>query len=198
MTGSRILKFDSSAIAIASAKVREGGLIVFPTDTVYGLGCDPQNPAAVLRLFNVKRRENRPIPILCDSLETAQRLVSFNRAAGLLAKKYWPGPLTIVAPMKFPLTPKIHQGTRNLGVRVPASPPCLELIQKCGGFLTGTSANISGEPPCRTAKAAERILGQEVDHVLDGGRLSGKPSTVVQASGEDIIVLRRGPIGVTD
>ncbi len=195
---SRVLKFDRSTIPIASDKVRDGGLIVFPTDTVYGLGCDPENPVAVSRLIRAKRREPKPIPLLCDSVETARKLVSLNMAAREIAESRWPGAITIVAPMKRALPEEIHRGTGNLGVRVPASTLCLELLRACGGYMTGTSANLSGEAPCRTAEEARLKLGSRVDIILDGGRLNGEPSTVVQASGREIIVLRRGSIGVTD
>ena len=178
--------------------VIQGGLIVYPTDTVYGLGCDPTNEDAVRRLLDAKKRDQRPIPVLCSSNTTAMELVAMNKEALELARRFWPGALTIVAPLKRSLPFLLHQGTGTLGVRVPAMPLCVALIEACGGWLTGTSANLSGSPSARTAGEAARQLGDQVDLVLDGGRLEGLESTVVRAVGDGIQVLRAGPVGVSD
>ncbi len=173
-------------------------MIVYPTDTVYGLGCDPFDRVAVQRLFEAKRREARPMPILCAGVESAKELVEMDQNARKLALDYWPGPLTIVAPLKKTLPFPLHQGTGTLAVRVPASSLCIRLIQACGGLLTGTSANISGAPSSRTANEALRQLGDSVDLVLDGGRLEGPESTVVRAVEGRVEVLRQGPVRVRD
>ncbi len=178
----------------AAGLVKKGGLLVFPSDTVYGLGCDPMNEAAVERLFTVKRREAKPIPVLCADLTYADRLVSLDPVALSLARRYWPGALTVVAPMIRELPFQIHQGTRTLGVRVPASNLCIQLIAESGGYLTGTSANLSGRPACRSASEAMAELGGEVDLILDGGTLAGKESTVVKVTEGKLLVLRRGAV----
>ncbi|MBI3859241.1 MAG: threonylcarbamoyl-AMP synthase [Thaumarchaeota archaeon] len=197
--GTKVMKFDDRGITIASRIVKHGGLIVFPTDTLYGLGCDPRDGRATERLLSAKRRSGgSPIPVLCDGFDSAEALVTLGKTARLLAHRHWPGPLTIVAPMKAELAEGIHQGTESVGVRVPDSRMCRALIRSCGGLLTGTSANVSGEPPCRTALSALRRMGDLVDLILDGGRLDGPPSTVVKVVGEKIIVLRRGKVGVKD
>ncbi|MDA4125558.1 MAG: L-threonylcarbamoyladenylate synthase [Thaumarchaeota archaeon] len=193
-----IVAFDEDSIPSASALVASGGLIVYPTDTVYGLGCDPHNEKAVRRLFEAKRRDASPVPILCDGIESALRLVEMNPRALKLAERHWPGALTIVATLKVPLPFPLHQGTGTLGVRVPGSELCLRLITECGGQLTGTSANLSGAPSSRTALEARRQLGDTVDLVLDGGRLEGLESTVIRVTGEKIEAIRRGPVGVSE
>lgn len=182
----------------AASVVKSGGLVVYPTDTVYGLGCDPVNDAAIRRLFEAKKREARPIPVLCDGLGSAMELVEMNKKARELAAKFWPGSLTIVAPLRKALPFPLHQGTGTLGVRVPDSALCVSLIRACGGSLTGTSANVSGSPSSRTAEEALSQLGDSVDLVLDGGRLEGSESTVVRVVGNEIEAIRRGPVGVTD
>ena len=187
---------DSGSILKAAMKVRQGGLVVFPTDTVYGLGCDPLNGAAVRRLFNAKGRVSKPIPVLCASLEKATGLVDLKGSALDLAQKHWPGALTIVAPLRRSVPPELSQGRPNLGVRVPDHPGCLELIAACGGWLTGTSANLSGKPSSRSAAEAFDQLGKVVDIVLDGGRLLGTESTVVQVVDGEVTILRTGQIGV--
>jgi len=192
----RLLAMNSDSIVSAAKAVRRGLLVVYPTDTVYGLGCDPLNHAAVRRLFEAKGRESKPVPVLCASAEKADGLVKLSGRAAELAREYWPGPLTIVAASRRPLPPQLTQGGEYLGVRVPAHSGCLELIAACGGWLIGTSANRSGKPAARTAGEALDELGGSVDFVLDGGRLSGQESTVVKVVGNDVTILRTGPIGV--
>jgi len=170
--------------------------VVYPTDTVYGIGCDPFNEEAVAKLFDAKVRSTKPIPILCDSMRSARALASMNPTAQVLAEEFWPGGLTIVMPAKRPLPYLVDQGSGEVGLRVPAMKDCVEFIKECGGFLTGSSANLSGEPPCRTAEEALGVLGGKVDLVLDGGRLEGLESTVVRVRGESIEILREGAVKV--
>jgi len=192
----RLLPMNSDSISLAAKAVRRGLLVVYPTDTVYGLGCDPLNHAAVRRLFEAKGRESKPVPVLCATAEKAEELVKFSRRASELSKEHWPGALTIVAPLRRPVAPQLTQGGELLGVRVPAHSGCLELLATCGGWLTGTSANRSGEPSARSAGEALDALGHDVDVVLDGGRLGGLESTVVKVVGDEVTILRTGPIGV--
>ncbi|MDA4121150.1 MAG: L-threonylcarbamoyladenylate synthase [Thaumarchaeota archaeon] len=189
---------DPASIARASSIVMAGGLVVFPTDTVYGLGCDPFNEQSVRKLFDAKGREAKPIPLLCASLEESVAVVNFGPKALQLARLFWPGPLTIVAPLRVRVPDLLHQGTGTLGVRIPASRTTLDLIKSCGGYLTGTSANRSGRPSSRTAREALEQLGDSVQLILDGGTLQGLESTVVKVVGDDLIILRQGPVGVPD
>jgi len=193
-----VVPFTRLGVTEAAAVVRGGGLVVYPTDTVYGLGANPKDVAAVTRLFKVKKRDAKPIPILCDSLTSALRLAWLNPRSVELAKRYWPGALTIVAPLRTELPFSIHQGTGTVGVRVPGSKLCVLLVRLCGGMLTGTSANLSGKSPCRSAEEANEQLGEDVDMILNGGQLAGVASTVVRAVGDKIEVLREGAVGVND
>ncbi len=198
MPHARTLPFESTSISEAASLIVKGGLVVYPTDTVYGLGCDPTSEAGVLRLLSAKRRQDKPVSVLCSSESAASELVELSVVARRLAAKHWPGPLTIVAPLRRELPFGLHRGTGTLGVRVPALPPCLDLIRSCGGWLTGTSANISGLPSARTAAEAAEQLGGSVDMILDGGRLDGAESTVVSVDGNGVQVLRAGKVRVTD
>jgi L-threonylcarbamoyladenylate synthase len=193
---STVLPVDHGSIAIAAGIVRRGGLVVYPTDTVYGLGCNPFDNGAVERLFRVKGRGSKPVTVLCSSIDTAGELVELNQKALDLAKANWPGALTIVSPLRRRVPRLLNQGGSDLGVRVPAHRGCLELIGACGGWLTGTSANVSGEPPSRSAMEASNQLGNAVDLILDGGRLEGKESTVVRIDRGEVTILRTGPVGV--
>lgn len=194
--GGGVRKISADSIREAGRLVLGGGVIVYPTDTVYGLGCDPMNELATKRVFAIKGRGGKPVPVLCDSLESASRLVRLSGVALQLAKDYWPGALTIVLPLRAEVPELIHQGTGTLGVRVPNSSSCLELIAACGGYLIGTSANKSGKPACRTVQEALRLIGGEVDLILDGGRLSERESTVVKVSANRVEILRSGAVTV--
>src|SRR2546427_7424383 len=189
-----VRRVSAQSIREAGKLVLSGGVIVYPTDTVYGLGCDPTNELATERVFAIKGRGRKPVPVLCDSLDSASRLVRLSGVALQLAKDYWPGALTIVLPLRAEVPDLIHQGSGTLGVRVPNSRSCLELIAACGGYLIGTSANKSGKPACRTVQEAFRSIGEEVDLILDGGRLSEKEATVVKVSGNRVELLRSGAV----
>jgi L-threonylcarbamoyladenylate synthase len=193
---SKSVPMDSRSISKAAEIVRQGGLIVYPTDTVYGLGCDPFNADAVRRLFDAKGRSSKPVPVLCSSLAKAEELVTLGKAGRTLAMAHWPGALTIVAPVRRSLPEQLTEGSKSLGVRVPGHARCLELISACGGWLTGTSANLSGLPSARTAEEAFLQVGGTVSLILDGGTLAGKASTVVKVVADKVTILRTGPIGV--
>jgi L-threonylcarbamoyladenylate synthase len=191
------LPMNAASVRRASDVVLTGGVIGYPTDTVYGLGCDPKNAAAVDRLFVVKGREKKkPVPVLCSSLSRASELVQLDGLAKALARSYWPGPLTMVLPLRTRLPEQLHQGTGWVGVRVPAHRGCLSLIRGVGGWITGTSANLSGRPSCRSAEEVRRQLGDRIGLILDGGRLDGAESTVIRVEKGDVEVLRRGAISL--
>ncbi len=182
----------------AAEIVRSGGVIVYPTDTVYGLGCNPYNREAVEKVFKVKGRPGKPLPILVSSPQEAFRIARFSLQALKLAGFFWPGALTLVLERK-PSAPA-HLGSRRLvGVRWPKHRDACRLIALCGGLLVGTSANPTGEQPALTASEAEARLGEKVDLILDGGpaRL-GEASTVVDLSGKKPKVLRGGALPVEE
>jgi L-threonylcarbamoyladenylate synthase len=191
-----VLPMGRPSYSRAAKIVREGGLVVYPTDTVYGLGCDPFNAAAVQRLFEAKARSAKPVSVLCSSRAKAQELVTMSPTARKLVSEHWPGALTLVAPTRRRLPAQLTQGGTTLGVRVPDHEGCLQLIRACGGWLTGTSANISGTGSARSASGVLKQLGASVDLILDGGELEGRESTVVRVIGTEVAILRTGPIGV--
>jgi L-threonylcarbamoyladenylate synthase len=180
--------------------VKGGGVVAIPTDTVYGLGCDPTSDKAVGRLFEVKNRQAKPVPVLCADEEVAERLVEFNDTARRMAEQHWPGALTIVAPLKksSKMSDLLHQGSGHLGVRVPSSDTCIQLAAKVGGAITGTSANLSGRPSCRTAAQVVASLDGRIQLVIDGGELRGKESTVVKVVGDTVEVLREGSVRIQE
>jgi len=176
-------------------QILSGSLIAYPTDTVYGLGCDPFNPAAVTRLKKAKRRGRKPLPLLVGSYEIADRLAYFSPDARLLGQTFWPGPLTLVVAEKVRFLDSITCGSGVVGLRVPNHPFLLKLLLLLKTPLVGTSANISGAPSSTTADEVERQLGSEVDLILDGGRSkTHRSSTVVDVSTQELRLLRTGII----
>jgi len=191
----RILKATRDNISIASQIVKKGGLVVYPTDTVYGLGCDPFNAVAVKRVFRVKGERRKPLPILASSSSHVKRIAILSPEAEKIANCFWPGPLTLVLPKKPVLPEVVTCDLDSVGVRVPKHDVALELISLSNGLLVGTSANKTGEKPPRTAQEAAGQLGKETNLILDSGPVTlGVPSTVVDLTSKKPKMLRRGPI----
>lgn len=193
----RVLPAGKKAIREAVEIVKKGGLVIYPTDTVYGVGCDPFNVGAVDRIIRAKGRENRPLPVLAYSLRHAERIAIFNDLARDLASRFWPGPLTMVLKRREILPNEVTANQDTVGVRVPSSEITSLLTKQVGGLLIGTSANKSGERPPLTALEAQEQLSDLVDLIIDGGPTRiGKPSTVVDVTGKVARVLRKGPITI--
>lgn len=192
----QFLKITNEAIQKSAATIRKSGIVVYPTDTVYGLGCDPFDEKAVSKLATVKQRHKGNFPVLVDSAGRARELGDISRDMESLVTRFWPGPLTIVVPCKATLPIQVVGPEKMIGLRIPRRPDALDLISQSGGSLLGTSANLSGRPPLREAKEAFKIFQGKVDIVLDGGSLStGIESTVVMETRSGIHVIREGAIG---
>ncbi|MGE5173646.1 MAG: L-threonylcarbamoyladenylate synthase [Betaproteobacteria bacterium] len=174
-----------------------GGVIAYPTDTFYGLGVDPRNGLAVKRLFEIKgRQKDQPILLLmADPKNIGEWAAEVPCRAEDFMKRYWPGPLTLIFTAKPDVLPEITAGTGTIGLRVPANTLTRELLGFIGHALTGTSANLAGQPsPCTAHETAEAVGGL-VDLILDGGETAGgKPSTVVDASTDTPRLVREGAI----
>ncbi len=172
-----------------------GGVIAFPTDTVYGLGADAFNPDAVGRIYDIKKRpKHLPLPLLIVDIKQLDILAKpLPEIALFLARRFWPGGLTLVVPKAAHLPG--YLGNTSIAVRVPAHPVCLALIQAINNPLIGTSANISGKPSALTAGEVKQQLGNEVDLIIDGGRCpGGGESTVVDVTGGKPVIVRQGII----
>jgi len=183
----------------AARLVHEGGLIAYPTDTVYGLGCNPFDADAVDRLVKAKERVKGSLPILVSSLAQAERIGEINEVAAALANKFWPGPLTLVVRMRSNLPAKLTGGSQLVGLRIPNHEAARTLIQESGGAIVGTSANISGHRSLTTAQDVLRELEGRIDLVLDGGPTPlARESTVVKVIGDDIKVVREVAISRDD
>ena len=191
----QIFGCSDDAVARCASVVKSGGVVVFPTDTIYGIGCDPYNYQAVERIFEIKGRNiKKPLPVLAFSLEDAENLVSLGGAGSVLAKRFWPGALTIVAPVADKrISSRVTADSDSLAVRVPANKCVLSLLKQCK-YIVGTSANLSGQKPL---KSAQEVLDSQLegyDALLDGGQVeTGIESTIVDVIGEPKI-LREGAI----
>ena len=191
----QIFQCSDEAVASCALVVKNGGVVVYPTDTIYGIGCDPYNDLAVKRIFSIKGRdEKKPLPVLTHSMQNAERIVSLGTTGRTLAKRCWPGALTIVAPIiDRRISPLIMAGSSTLAVRVPANNCVLMLLNHCR-YLVGTSANLSGK---RGLTSAQEVLDSQLegyDALLDGGTVEkGVESTIVSIEGKPKI-LREGAI----
>jgi L-threonylcarbamoyladenylate synthase len=184
---------DESLLQQAADVVKRGGVIVYPTDTLYGLGADVTNENAVNRIYEIKKREAKPILMIVDSVEMMSPFVqSISLAARIMMERLWPGPLTLVFKASDRVPRMLNQGNGMIGVRIPSCRVCLRLLSHTRFPLTSTSANISGQPVAGTMEQMRTEL-PDVDLFLDGGVLpESEPSTVVDVSGAVPRILRVG------
>jgi len=195
----QFLNINSESIRKAVTAIRSGGLVVYPTDTVYGLGCDPFDEKAVNRVSTVKGRSRGNFPVLVDTLGKAREFGDIGGDVETLALRYWPGPLTIVVASRAKLPLQVTGLEKMVGLRIPSRQDTLDLISKAGGSLLGTSANISGKLSLRKAEDAFKVFDGKVDLILNGGITStGLESTVIKQTESGIQVLREGAIGSSD
>ena len=195
----RVLKATAKTIVDASETVKRGGLVIYPTETVYGLGCDPFNTKAVERIFEVKGERRKPLPVLVSDIEHIEKIAYLSEMARRIAIKVWPGPLTMVVPKTTILPNAVTSSLDSVAVRVPMHDVAIQLIYLSDGFLVGTSANKTGEKPPRSAHEAANQIGDKVDMILDGGpAIFGSPSTIVDLTSERLKMVRKGPISLNE
>ena len=180
----------------AAIIIKAGGLVIYPTETVYGLAADPKNRIAVRKVFSAKRRpRDNPLSVAVKDIDQADELVYLNRTAQIIMKTFMPGPLTVVLKKKAILPKELTGGSEKVGIRIPNHPVAMKLIELAGP-VTATSANVSGKPAPFTADEAREQLGNKANFVLESDLIgSGAPSTVVDLSEEgQITILREGDI----
>lgn len=185
------------ALVLAAEVIQAGGVVVYPTETVYGIGANAWNSGAVLRVQEIKHRaQPKPILVVVDSVEAASGVTDeVTPLARRFMERFWPGPLTLVMRASTLLPKSLTLGRGTIGVRIPSNPVCLRLLTLCACPLTSTSANISGETTAATAEEIERELGPGVDLYLNAGALLvSTPSTVLDVTGDRPRLLREGAI----
>ncbi len=177
--------------------LKKGGIVVYPTETCYGIGCDATNEEAVERVYKAKKRsKEKKLTCIVDSLETAEKYCHLSEIEKEICNKFMPGPLTIVAEKKDSLPDLVN---KDFAFRVSSENYCQKLSEKLGKPLIATSANISGNSSSYSTDDISEKLLEKVDFVLDGGELERKkPSTIITIEQRDIVVHREGPVKKKD
>jgi L-threonylcarbamoyladenylate synthase len=198
----RILPFDDEAIAEAARLIGEGEPVAVPTETVYGLAADAQNAKAVARIYEAKGRPSfNPLIVHVQDLLAAESIGDFSEDARRLAERHWPGPLTIVVPLKSGagIASLVTAGLSTIALRVPAHPAMQALLRATGRPLAAPSANASGSISPTRAEHVLKTLGGLVSLIIDAGATErGIESTIVAANEGNLRLLRRGPIEIAD
>jgi len=195
-----IVRVSKKSIKKAASIIREGGLVAFPTETVYGLGANAFNPVAVAKIFEVKRRPYfDPIIVhIADPGEIGRLCLEVNNRAKILIERFWPGPLTLVLPKSDVVPDIVTAGLETVAMRMPSHITALELIREANVPIAAPSANLFGYLSPTTAEHVAEQIGKEIDLILDGGKtLVGVESTVLDLSGEPTI-LRPGGLPIED
>ena len=194
----RIIKLEDLEIEYVARILNEGGLIVYPTETVYGLGADATSEAALEKLWAFKgERGDKPVLVAVADLAMAEKYVNLTNLGRKIAQKYWPGPVAIVASSKNEVAKKAQGQTETLGLRNPDNKVMLEVIRTLGKPITSTSANISGGLTARSLSEFLATMPEDrqklIDLFIDAGELpKNLPSTIVDTTEEKIKILRQG------
>jgi L-threonylcarbamoyladenylate synthase len=187
---------DDAAIKEAITLIKAGEVIAFPTETVYGLAADATNDAAIKKIFALKQRdESVPLQVMVSGLDVAHQIATFSQEANILARDFWPGPLTLVLPRREDarVSAVPSAGKDTIGLRIPMHTVSLELLQQLGMPIATTSANLSGGEDAVNAAQVAEVFGGGVALILDAGEAEhGKASSVVDTSGEELLLLREG------
>ena len=195
--GSPLILNASSTLDAAREVFKRGGVIAYPTETFYGLCVDPFNEGAVERLFTLKgRTAKNPVSVIIPAVSMLEKVaVEVTPLARTLIKRFWPGPLTVIFKARSNVPPLLLGSTGKIGVRVSSSPVAKRLSETLSSPITATSANPSGSQPPASAEEVLAYFNGSIDVLIDGGRLPGRlGSTVVDATGESLAVVRAGEV----
>ncbi len=186
----------STSVDAAARLLHDGGAVVYPTETLYGLGVDAANPQALQRLIELKGREpGKPIAVLVSDLEMVSQLAAVLPDKAIrLARRFWPGPLTLVLPARPSVSEVLTGGSGTIGVRVSSHPLAMELVRRLGRPLTTPSANPAGAKPPLTLELAYHYFEDRVDAYVDGGVLAGEPASSVVRADKELQIMRAGAI----
>ncbi len=189
---------DQKIIKQAAETILAGGVVAYPTDTAYGLAVNALDEQAIGKLFIIKHRVQKPLPVIVDTLKILQSVAEAGDEEKKLMRKYWPGALTLILKKKKAVPPFLTLGLPTIGVRIPDSKIAQMLVTMCGKPLTSTSANISGKGNCYSPECVTRMFQDSEnrpDLLLNAGDLPEVPvSTVVQIENKKLSVLRDGPV----
>jgi len=175
------------------ACLRDGGIIAYPTDTTYGIGCSIFNKKGIEKIYQMKKREHKkPFSFICPNLSEVARFARVSNTAFKILKRYLPGPYTFVLEATRDVPDLLMTRQKTVGIRIPDNRICLEIVQMLGNPIVTTSANLSGEEPTGTPSIIEDNFGKQLDIVVDGGELTKEVSSVVSLIGDAPEVLRVG------
>ena len=185
---------NKEGIEKASQIINQGGIVVFPTDTVYGIGCDPYNKDSVRKIYEIKSRKiSKPFPVLVYSKDIAERIAFFDEFTKKIVERFWPGPLTVILKLTDENLKESLNITDKIAIRVPNHKCTLELLKKCN-FLVGTSANISGHSSFTNPDECFNNF-RKYDVFVDGGIITSKSeSTIIEIENEEIKIIREGAL----
>jgi L-threonylcarbamoyladenylate synthase len=185
-----------AAIAAALDVIRTGGVVAYPTDTLYGLAVDPRSEDAVKRVFDVKGRDStQAIPLIASDMDQARLAGRFTLGEMRLARRFWPGPLSLVVEADRSVSRSVSSSDGTVAIRVPAHPVARALAAAFGFCITATSANLSGQPSTASPDAVAASLGDRVDLLIDGGDApGGAASTIVAMGPKGPVLIRAGAI----
>ncbi|KAG2480971.1 MAG: Sua5 YciO YrdC YwlC family protein [Nitrosopumilales archaeon] len=185
---------DSDGINTTVKSIKEGKIVVFPTDTVYGIGCDPYNKEAVEKVYRIKnRKQGKLFPVLGFSKNELEKIANFNEKANKIAEKFWPGQLTLILPLKDEKLKTSMNLENKVAVRVPNNSCALAILEQCN-LIIGTSANVSGMESFVDPDECEKNIS-DYDVFVDSGKISSKgESTVIEISEDEVVVHRKGSI----
>ena len=178
--------------------IENGGVIIFPTDTVYGIGCNPYDANAVKKIYEIKSREKiKSLPVLASSIEIVKQISIIDEFTEKIIKKYWPGPLTLILKLKDKNLKESLNLEDKIAVRIPNSVCTLKLLNKCN-LLVGTSANVSGDSSFTDPQECMKNV-KNYDIFVDGGTITSKgESTIIEIENEKIHVIREGALKKED
>lgn len=186
---------------IINQHIMNGEVVVFPTETVYGLGCDATNEQAVKRVYALKKRDKKPLSIIVPDLDTARKYALFSPREEALARKYWPGPLTLILKKRegTNLADGVTMGLPTVGIRIPAYPPLLDVMSETGKPLVATSVNATGEAEYTKAEEIKKAFPTGIDYLwADDSVLSGEASTIVYVKDGKPTVIRQGALKIEE
>jgi tRNA threonylcarbamoyl adenosine modification protein (Sua5/YciO/YrdC/YwlC family) len=175
------------------AVLQKGGIIIYPTDTIYGLGCDIFNKDAIKKIYQLKKREgHKPMSIICADFKDIAHYAQVSNFAFQLMKRTLPGAYTYVLKAKNKLPATFLAKNKTVGIRIPDNKICLAITRQLGHPIISTSLNISGEEPLTLPKQLSQEMANKIDLIIDNGLLPQEPSTVVDLTSDQPIILRQG------
>ncbi len=189
---------NEEGIERTSQIIEKGGIVVFPTDTVYGIGCNPYNPNSVKKIYEIKlRAEIKSLPVLAYSLDIVKEITLIDKFTEKIIKKYWPGPLTLILTLTDQKLKNSLKLQNKIAVRIPDSKCTLKLLEKCK-LLVGTSANVSGNSSYTNPDECIKNI-KNYDIFLNGGTITSKgESTIIEIENEEIKIIREGVLKIED